>query len=79
MEHSGVTPIQCRMARAGVRMSQKDLAKIARVSTATLAEFEAGRRTPYDRTLKDIRTALESNGVQFLEVAGGWHGVQVLE
>jgi hypothetical protein len=38
----------------------------------TLADFELGKRTPYDRTLADIRRALEGGGVQFLD--GNGHG-----
>ncbi len=45
--------------------SQADLAKEAKVAKQTLADFERGNRAPYDRTLADIRGALEAGGVTF--------------
>jgi hypothetical protein len=36
------------------------------VANATLADFEAGKRSPYNRTLADVRRALEDGGVDFL-------------
>lgn len=69
-----VTPAQCRAARALIGWSQTDLCEAASVGRATLANFEGERSTPYERTLRDIRTALEAAGVTFLEsgdVAGG--------
>lgn len=60
-------PAQCRMARAGLRMSRSTLAKAAGVSMATLADFELGKRTPYARTLRDIRRALELAGAEFVD------------
>lgn len=47
--------------------SRKQLADAAKVSPATLADFEAGKRQPYDRTLSDVRTALELAGVRFIQ------------
>ena len=55
------------MARAGLRMSQAELARRAEVSPATLAEFEKGSRTPYERTIRDIQKALEDAGAIFTE------------
>ena len=62
-----ITPEQCRMARAGLHMSQADLARRANVAPATIAEFEKGRRTPYDRTVRDIQRALEEAGATFVD------------
>ena len=42
------------------------MAKRAKVAKATLADFEAGKRTPYARTLADVLAALESAGVEFI-------------
>ena len=55
------------MARAGLRMSQAELARRAEVSPATLAEFDKGSRTSYERTIRDIQKALESAGAIFTE------------
>lgn len=46
--------------------SRDVLAKRSGVAPATLADFEAGKRSPYARTLVDIRKALEGAGVTFL-------------
>jgi transcriptional regulator with XRE-family HTH domain len=59
------TPAQCRAARALLNWSQADLAKESRVATRTIADFEREERRPYDRTLADIRAALESAGIEF--------------
>lgn len=61
-----ITPEQCRMARAGLHISQADLARKAHVAPATIAEFEKGRRTPYDRTVRDIQRVLEEAGAIFV-------------
>ena len=55
------------MARAGLRMSQAELARRAEVSPATLAGFEKGSRTSYERTIRDIQKALEDAGAIFTE------------
>ena len=62
-----ITPEQCRMARAGLHISQADLARRASVAPATIAEFEKGRRTPYDRTMRDIQRVLEDAGAIFVD------------
>ena len=43
---------------------------------ATIANFEAGKRTPYDRTLDDIQTALDSAGIEFVPRNGAGAGVR---
>ena len=58
-------PEQCRAGRALLNWSQEELAKRARVAKQTLADFERGARSPYPRTLADIREALEAAGVEF--------------
>ena len=53
------------MARAGLGLSQAELAKAAGVALGTLASFEKEARRPYERTLRDIRAALECAGAEF--------------
>lgn len=67
---------QCRAARALLEWTQDQLAEAASVSKKTLADFEAGKRTPYDRTLADIQKALEGAGIQFIPENGGGAGVR---
>lgn len=57
---------QCRMARAATGLTRSALAGRANVSAATLSDFELGKREPYERTLRDIREALEALGITFL-------------
>jgi transcriptional regulator with XRE-family HTH domain len=45
--------------------SQDQLAEAAKVAKATIANFEAGKRDPYDRTLLDLKRAVEAAGVEF--------------
>jgi transcriptional regulator with XRE-family HTH domain len=58
-------PEHCRAARALLNWSQAELAQRARVAKQTLADFERGARSPYPRTLADIRAALEAEGIEF--------------
>jgi transcriptional regulator with XRE-family HTH domain len=72
-----ITPQQSRGARAMLGWSREQLAEKSKVSNAALADFEAEKRTPYDRTLADIRTALEKAGVEFIAENGGGAGVRL--
>lgn len=68
---------QCRAARALIGWSQDKLAKESRVAKATIANFEAERRSPYERTLDDLKAALEMAGVEFISENGGGAGVRL--
>ena len=70
-------PEQCRAARALLGWSQAALEETSKVAKKTIADFERGARTPYDRTLADIRAALESAGVEFIAEDGGGAGVRL--
>jgi transcriptional regulator with XRE-family HTH domain len=73
-----ITAHQSRGARAMLGWSREQLAERSRVSAATLADFEAEKRTPYNRTLADIRSALEAAGVEFISEDGdGGPGVRL--
>jgi transcriptional regulator with XRE-family HTH domain len=60
-----MTPRQCRAARSLLGWSQDELAQVSQVHKSTIALFELGKRQPYDRTLDDLRAALEAAGVEF--------------
>ncbi len=70
-------PDQCRAARAFLGWSREQLAKQSGVSMATLADFEAGKRVPYDRTLADIVRTLEEAGIILIPENGGGAGVRL--
>jgi transcriptional regulator with XRE-family HTH domain len=71
-----ITAEQSRGARAMLGWSRDGLAEKSGVSPATLADFEAGTRVPNDRTLADVRRALEDAGIQFIPGNGGGPGVR---
>jgi len=64
------------MARAGLRLSVRGLAALARISPNTVARFERGESL-YARTLQTIRTALENAGAEFLPEKEGGVGVRL--
>jgi len=68
---------QCRAARALLNWSRKDLADAAKVAERTIVDFERGAREPYERTLRDIREALEGAGVVFIAQNGDGPGVRL--
>jgi transcriptional regulator with XRE-family HTH domain len=73
----GLTAAQCRAARGLVGWSQQQLATASRVAKPTIANFEAGKSTPYDRTADDLIAALELAGVEFIPENGGGPGVRL--
>lgn len=62
----GISAAQCRAARSLLGWSQDQLSTSSKVAKATIANFEAGKRSPYDRTLLDIQEALEAAGILFV-------------
>jgi predicted transcriptional regulator len=69
-------PIQCKMARVALGLGVRDLAKLADVSTDTVARLERGEDLK-GRTVAAIRAALESAGVEFIAENGGGSGVRL--
>ncbi|UCI10773.1 helix-turn-helix domain-containing protein (plasmid) [Mesorhizobium sp. B1-1-8] len=65
-------PVQCRMARAGIR----ELAEAAQVATQTITRLEQGDRLK-PKTLQAIRAAFEAAGIEFLAENGGGPGVRL--
>lgn len=61
-----ISPAQCRAARSLLGWSQDQLSTSSKVAKATIANFEAGKRSPYDRTLLDIQETLEAAGIVFV-------------
>ncbi|GJD70195.1 helix-turn-helix domain-containing protein [Methylobacterium gnaphalii] len=66
LDEKTVFPEQCLAARALVGWTRSELAERSGVAASTLADFEAGKRVPYPRTLADIRRTLEEAGVIFI-------------
>jgi transcriptional regulator with XRE-family HTH domain len=64
---------QCRMARAALDWSQRDLAKAAGVSARTVIRYEAGESV-LPAQVQKLRHSLEAKGVLFIDsgqLAGG--------
>ncbi len=70
---------QCKAARAMLGWSRRDLAEAARMAERTVVDFERGARAPHERTLIDIKRALEDAGIEFIDENGGGVGVRFRE
>jgi predicted transcriptional regulator len=65
---------QCRMARAALQISVRELATMAKVATDTITRLEAGKRLK-PRTVEAVQLALEKVGIEFID--GDKPGVRV--
>ncbi len=74
-----ISPSQCKAARALLGWSRKQLAQSALIAERTLVDFERGARNPLDRTLLDIRRALEDAGIIFIDEDQLGPGVRLRE
>ena len=68
--------MQCRMARAGLKIGVRDLAVLAHVSPNTIARLERGERM-HRETIDAVREALEAAGVVFFSSSDGAMGVAI--
>jgi DNA-binding transcriptional regulator YiaG len=66
----GMTPEQCRAARAWLGLLQDDLATAAGVGLSTLRDFEKGKRNPIGNNRAAIQAVLESKGISFVDGEG---------
>lgn len=62
-----LTPEQSRAARGWLDWGQAELAAAANVSLSTVRDFEKGRRVPISNNLGAMRSALEGQGIAFVE------------
>lgn len=65
------------MARAALRISVRDLAKMAGVAANTVTRIETGKSRGYADTVTKIQKALQDAGVEFLSENGGGPGVRL--
>jgi transcriptional regulator with XRE-family HTH domain len=72
-----ITNTQCRMARAALNWSLKELAKRAGVGHVTINRFEGGHAQSNPSTLAALRRALEEGGAEFIAENGGGPGVRL--
>ena len=67
--------LQVRMALSGLRITNRQLAKAAKIGLATLWKLDTGSVLK-ERTLDDIQRTLEAAGARFVE-DGEWVGIMV--
>jgi len=67
---------QLKAARAWLGLSQNEVAKISKVASKTIKNFERGASGPYERTLRDIQKALEEKEIEFLFEGGEGIGIR---
>ena len=72
-----ISAAQSRAARALLGWSQDDLVAASKVTKSTIANFEGGKRQPFERTLLDISNALAAAGVIFIDENGEGPGVRL--
>ena len=73
------TSEQIRAARALLRWEQRDLAEASGVSLPSVKRLETqpGALAAQERTIAELRNALEKAGVEFIEENGGGPGVRL--
>jgi predicted transcriptional regulator len=64
------SPVQCKMARAGLGLGIRDLADLALCAPATIVRFEAGESL-HHRSIRAIKDALENEGAVFSDDEDG--------
>lgn len=79
LDGKSISSSQCRAARALLNWSREELAAASKVSRAAIADFETDKRVVRERTTDDLRSALETGGVEFIPGNGGGPGVRLRE
>ncbi len=74
-----LTSEQVRAARMLLRWEQKDLAEASGISLPSIKRLETqpGPLSAQERTLTELRKALEKAGVEFIPENGGGAGVRM--
>ena len=81
MQKALITSSQIRAARALLRWSSHDLATASGIGVATIKRMEVMDGVPAGnvRTLVALQSALEAEGIEFIENTGGSVGVMLHE
>ena len=72
-----VSSSQIRMARAALKIGVRDLAEMAKVTTATITRYENERGGLQAETRDKLQKALEDAGIEFVPENGGGAGVRL--
>ncbi|GAA0204504.1 helix-turn-helix transcriptional regulator [Brevundimonas nasdae] len=71
-------PSQIRMARAALKISVRELAKMTGVADSTILRFESGKGAILTTNMKRMQEALEAAGVTFVPAdSSGGPGVRL--
>jgi transcriptional regulator with XRE-family HTH domain len=75
-----ITGMQIRSARAALRWTMQELADKAGITARTIKRFEAVDAVPPSRssTLTDVKTVLESAGIEFIGSPTDRPGIRVV-
>ena len=65
------------MARAALKLTVRELAKIADVSANTITRFETEKTRGYADTVAKLQKTFEDAGIEFLPENGGGPGVRL--
>jgi hypothetical protein len=60
-----MSPMQCRAARAALKLTLQELADLAQVSRITVLRFETEQKASIAATVLQIKGALEKAGAEF--------------
>lgn len=71
-----MTPVQCKMARAAIGLSVRQLGEISGISYTTVTRYENSGKANIT-TINKMKEALESKGVEFIPENGGGAGVRL--
>lgn len=77
MSKSHLTPEQCRAARGLLDWSQQQLAEASKLHRKTVVAFERASPAIEERTVDDLKEALEKGGVVFIPENGEGPGVRL--
>jgi transcriptional regulator with XRE-family HTH domain len=70
-DHKILSPALCRAARGLVDWTQAELSARAGVSRSTVRDYEGGRHDVHRATAAQLKIALESGGVTFVNLDDG--------
>jgi transcriptional regulator with XRE-family HTH domain len=62
-----ITPLQCRMARAGLGWTTRQLADLAKIAPGTINRFEKNEIDSKTAVLTALRETFEAAGIEFIE------------
>lgn len=65
-----ISPLQSRAARAVLNLSRSELATLSGVAAATIGTFETENAETRSNSISQLRIALESAGIEFLDADG---------